>query len=68
MVVMWWFGFFAVVKGDFGITVEAEEEVVADVVWGESYKPFLGENGMRRMVKFIQMGLELDKLVAQTLC
>ncbi len=45
--------FFVVVKGDFRITIEAEEEVVADVVWGEFSKPFLGENGTKRMVKFI---------------
>ncbi len=54
--------FFAVVKGDFGITTEAEKEVVANVIWDEFSEPLLGENSITRMVKFIQVGHELDKL------
>ncbi len=54
--------FFVVVKGDFSITIEAEEEVVVNVVWGDFSKSFLSENSIRRTVKFIQVGHELVKL------
>ncbi len=50
----------AIVKEDLCITVEAEKKVVAEVICGEFSEPFLGENGIRKMVKFIPVGL--DKL------
>ncbi len=56
-------GFFVVVKCNIRIVIELVEEVTGDVNGSEFCKTFLGEVGVRWMIKPIQVGNELCKLL-----